>query len=288
MLFAPSGAVRDPWKTGGIELLKSLELDVKTGQSLDAGPAPFAAGPPEIRIRDWNTGLDSECPALLPARGGFGSTSLLGDAPFARTARQAPLWIGSSDCTVLQSILLQDHGLVTFYGPMPCGQIAEPDDQTGRRGYRDALFGDLPNQYLAGQPIGPAASGTGELRGGCLTLLAWMCGTPWQLDGRDAILVIEDIGESPYRIQRMMEQLWYSGSLEGVRGLVFGAFPDCRDRSGNSDPLSQVLADWAERLDVPALANVPVGHGAGAMPIPLGISAQIDNGQLVLLDRPWM
>lgn len=284
-LFAPAGAVKEPYKGRGKALLVEAGYEVICGQSLDEAPAPFAAGSAEKRLADWQAALSLHPGALLPARGGYGAVHLLPRAPLAETAAQAPLWVGSSDCTFLQTALLQQHGLVSFYGPMPCGQLSEPDEP-GRSAFCAALAGRLPESltFATAERLTEGVA-SGELRGGCLSILAALCGTPWQLDGQDSLLILEDIGEHPFRVERMLRQLQLAGCFDGCRALLFGMFPGCADRSGDNSLIVGVLKNFARELRLPALFGVPAGHGRGAIPLPLGTPAKIEDKSLLFLEK---
>lgn len=287
-LFAPCGAVREPYRTVGISLLQNAGYAVTTGASLDASPSPFAAGPAALRLADWQRGLAVGAAALLPARGGYGGIHLLDKAPWDATAAAAPLWVGGSDCTFLQTALLQRVGLGTFYGAAPCGQLAEPAEAKARAAFLAALDGSLgPRVELPGAtPLGDG-SPVGELRGGCLSILAALAGTADQLDGRDAILILEDTGEHPFRIERLLRQLQRCGSLAGARGLLFNTMPGCTDRSGDPALVRKVIADFVAELGLPAWIDCPLGHGTDIRPLPLGTLARMEHGAVELLESPW-
>lgn len=285
-LFAPCGAVREPYRRAGVQWLESAGYVVETGDSLLAAPAPFAAGSATQRLADWRGAVAQGFRAILPARGGYGGVHLLEELPGAPTADGRHLWIGSSDTTFLQTALLQAHGLVSFYGPMPCGQLAE-GDEAGRVSYLEALAGRTPDRLsFPGARVLVSGAATGELRGGCLSVLAALCGTPWQPDGEDALLILEDVGEHPFRIERMLEQLRLSGVFEGARGLLFNTFPGCVDRSGDTELVETVVSAFARRLGLPAWYGLDIGHGTGARTIPLGIPAHVDGETVELLESP--
>lgn len=287
-LFAPAGAVKEPFKGRGKSLLVEAGYEVICGQSLDESASPFAAGSAEVRLHDWHAALSLGIGALLPARGGYGAVHLLPKAPLAETAAAAPLWIGSSDCTFLQVPLLQEHGLIHFYGPMPCGQLTDETDP-GRGRFAQLLAGQYPSELTDdGIQDLNGVTAEGELRGGCLSILAALCGTPWQIDGQDALLVIEDIGEHPYRVERMLHQLRAAGCLNGCRGLLFGTFPGCTDRSGDTTLIVKTLRQFARDAELPAWFGLPAGHGFGAVPIPLGVPARIAGNTLIFLENPLM
>lgn len=287
-MFAPAGAVREPFRSQGIALLTGAGYHVVCGTSLEAAPEPFAAGTSALRLSDWQHALDSGHAALLPARGGYGTIHLLPHAPLGATATAAPLWIGASDLTVLQTALLQQHGLVTFYGPMPCGQLSNTADTAGREAYLAALSGAHPHvQAFAHADWLVPGYPEGELRGGCLSVLAALCGTPWQLDARDALVLIEDIGEHPFRIERMLRQLHLAGALNGAAGLLFGRFPDCVDRSGDPTLTRRVIESFCREIGVPSVFGLDIGHGFGALPVPLGTLARFRDNRLELLESPY-
>jgi len=118
----------------------------------------------------------------------------------------------------------------------------------------------------------------GRLVGGNLAVLASLCGTPFAPDLTDAILILEDINEPVYRIDRMLQQLMLSGSLNGCRGIVFGACVKCPDDAGGGGrPFDEVVREIAEELGVPCLAGVPVGHIKEQWTIPLGATGTLDT-----------
>jgi muramoyltetrapeptide carboxypeptidase len=287
-LFAPCGAVREPYRSAGIALLAAAGYAVATGASLDAAPSPFAAGPAALRVADWQRGLDLGAAALLPARGGYGGIHLLDAAPWETTAAVAPLWIGGSDCTFLQTALLQRIGLGSFYGAAPCGQLAEPGEASSRAAFLAALDGSLGSSItLPGATVLRDGQPSGELRGGCLSILAALAGTSDQLDARGAILILEDTGEHPFRIERLLRQLLRCGSLDGARGLLFNTMPGCVDRSGDPALVRSVIADFVAEVDLPAWIDCPIGHGSGVLPLPLGTPVQMRDGTIELLESPW-
>lgn len=287
-LFAPCGAVREPWRSDGIRFLENAGYHVRCGESLYLPPSPFAAGTAAARLADWRRGLATGATALLPARGGYGGVQLLDDAPFAETAAAAPLWVGGSDCTFLQTAMLQRAGLATWYGAAPCGQLADIGEGVARKAFLDAIAGHEGTTIaLPGTQILRDGRAEGELRGGCLSIIASLAGTPDQLDARDAIVILEDTGEHPFRIERMLRQLIRSGSLAGARGLLFNTFPGCTDRSGSPALVAGVIRNVVDELGLPAWIDCPLGHGPDIRPVPLGTVVRMGEDRLELLESPW-
>jgi muramoyltetrapeptide carboxypeptidase len=121
-----------------------------------------------------------------------------------------------------------------------------------------------------------------------LTLLANLCGTPWMPDPTGAILVIEEIGEEAYRVDRLLSQLWNAGVLGSIAGLVFGAFTGTEPKRISIDPLpiEEVFAEYVQRADVPTLAGLPYGHIQSKLTLPVGVSARVDaeGGELHIME----
>jgi muramoyltetrapeptide carboxypeptidase len=180
-------------------------------------------------------------------------------------------YIGFSDHTAVH-LALYRRGVVSFHAPHAGAETTRMTD----RCFHEVLWNDAPAGALE-LPDGVSpfvlAEGTGEgpLVGGNLSLLAAMAGTPASLDARGAILFIEEIGESAYRIDRLWTQLALSGALDGVRGLAFGQFTDC------GDDVDSLLAGFARDLGVPTLAGLPFGHERDNWTLPIGVRARLDS-----------
>jgi muramoyltetrapeptide carboxypeptidase len=213
--------------------------------------------------------------ALLAMRGGYGSAQLLPLLDAALLADARKLLIGYSDVTALLCLHLM-RGVVAIHGPMGEGRLAR-----GRDGYDEASFRAVvtraePAGALA--PSGVAALHRGEARGplvgGTLTQLVSLLGTPWAFEvPRGAILFLEDVGERPYRIHRMLTQLAQAGALARAAGIVFGEFPRC-DEPGGSPAIRDVLAEFTSGFPGPVLFGFPSGHTTGPMwTLPLGVRA---------------
>ena len=122
-----------------------------------------------------------------------------------------------------------------------------------------------------------AGSVRAVVMGGCLSLVAALAGTPFMPSLRGRILFLEDVGEEPYRLDRMLTQLSAAGVIEGLSGLILGRFTGCVPRPGADSPQAgEVLGAWARNLDVPAVCGLPAGHGPGRVTIPLGVEAHLD------------
>jgi muramoyltetrapeptide carboxypeptidase len=244
----------------------------------------FLAGTDSERLADLNSALrDPQVAAVWAVRGGYGTMRLLeriDPAPLLTAPRAI---IGFSDNTAVH-LLLARHRLVSFHGPHAGG--AFPDFTVDA--FRRVLCTTEPAGVL---PFDPTADGPSTLRGGVaegrlvggnLALLAATCGMPVQLNGRGAIVVIEDVNEPAYRIDRALTQLRLAGCLEGAAGIAFGRFSSSPDEIGSSPvqdgdvPVIDVLSDRVRDLDIPVVVGLPFGHVDRQWTVPLGVRARLD------------
>ncbi|MBX6382708.1 MAG: LD-carboxypeptidase [Microbispora sp.] len=261
-LVAPSGPVDPVRLERGTEVLTGLGLRVVHGESILAREG-YLAGSDEARAADLRDAwCDPGVAAVVCARGGYGATRLLGLLDWDAMAAAGPkILLGSSDITALHRAFAERLGVATLFGPMPAtAVIGGPDgpEPATLAHLREALFeGGTPAPIKGGRVIVPGRA-EGRLTGGNLALLAALCGTPYALRARGRIVLLEDVTEEPYRIDRMVTQLLQAGCLDGAAGIVLGSWVDC------GDPLP-MLAERLAPLGVPVLAELPVGHGTPQM-----------------------
>jgi muramoyltetrapeptide carboxypeptidase len=238
----------------------------------------FVAGEPSLRasaIQDaWR---DPSIAALIAVRGGYGSAELLPllDPDLLRSA--AKVFVGYSDITALLAFHTQHH-VVAFHGPMLERRLG-----AGAAGYdRDSFW----RAVTSAEPLGSLApeglevmrtgAASGVLVGGTLTQLAASLGTPWAFDPPSGcVLFIEDVGERPYRIHRLLTQLTQAGVLARASALVFGELPSC-DEPGGAHAIRDVLREFVRDFTGPVLFGFPSGHTAGpTWTLPLGVNARV-------------
>ncbi len=262
----------------GIAVLERWGLEVEPHRNLQRHWGYYAGTDPE-RLED----LQPNAPLVACMRGGWGSARLL-ERPLAAEEH----WLlGFSDVTSLLWAR-QAAGLPGgIHGPMVTTLGAEPEWSQER--LRALLFGEaLPplqgTVWSPGQAEGPCLAGN-------LTVATHLLGTPHLPDLSGAILLFEDIGEAPYRIDRMLSHWRLSGALQQIAGLGFGSFSDCEgDEDDARDPqhsfgLQAVLQERCGDLGIPVIADLPFGHRCGNAAIPIGRRARLDGerGQLLLL-----
>lgn len=273
-LVAPSGPVDPDRLARGAEVLTGLGLRVVTGSAVLARTG-YLAGPDRDRARDLQRAwCDPEVSAVLCVRGGYGATRLLGLLDWdAMRAAGPKILLGSSDVTALHRAFAERLGVATCFGPMPaCATLGDPEGPEPRSlaGLRAALFeGGGPAVVHGAEVIVPGRA-RGPLTGGNLALLAALCGTPYAMRAAGRIVLLEDVSERPYRIDRMVVQLLQAGCLDGAAGFVLGSWVDC------GDPLP-VLAELLAPLGVPVIAGLPIGHGTPQLTVWFGADAAIDT-----------
>lgn len=240
----------------------------------------YLAGDDARRLAELEAALaDPEIRAVVAARGGYGALRLLPRLWPARTGRPAgagrpKLLVGFSDITALHAGL-QAAGRVSVHGPVVTQLAVQPAGVVAR------LFQLLEDAAAAPPPLAgtPVVGGVAEgpLLGGNLSVLTRLLGTPWlpALDG--AVLLLEDVGERPYRIDRMWTHLRLAGVFERARGLALGEFTQCEEPQGDFT-LRDVLWSLAAETGLPCLADLPIGHGAINAPVALGGRVRLDAG----------
>lgn len=248
----------------------------------------YLAGSDEQRAADFNDAVrDPQVRAIFALRGGYGTMRILDAIDYGGLAAQPKVVLGYSDLTALLNAITQRTGLVTFHGP-----VAALSQFTGSEiaWLRRAIMQTAPLGELdAGEAVVlEDGSARGRLAGGNLSLIAALAGTPYEIDLRGALLVIEEVDEPPYRIDRMLTQLRLSGSLRGVTGVLVGRCARC-DVDENHPyaalPLAETLRDRLGDLGIPVLTQLPIGHDGEQWTLPIGIDARIENGR-VFIDSP--
>ena len=285
MLVSPSGPTRPERVARGIELLTSWGLTVVTAPNV-FGRFGYLAGSDEERLADLNGALaDPAVRAVACTRGGYGVQRIVDGIDLAAVRADPKVVLGFSDITALQLTLWRGARLATVHGP----GIAWSDERTGERSaesLRRAVMSTDP-VVIEARPeeetgaIRLGATATGTLLGGNLCLLAASVGTVDMPDLRGAILLLEEILEPPYKVDRMLVQLRRSGALAGVSGVAIGQFTGCTDDWPRS--IVEVLVEQLAPLGVPVLGGLPIGHGQDQLTVPLGVLATVDAQQGTLI-----
>jgi muramoyltetrapeptide carboxypeptidase len=277
-VFAPASPGSEAKVAAGVAELRRLGFAAEM-------PGPhqpegyFAASAKARRAEFVRLLNDPAVAALIGSRGGYGSNYLL-DASLASAVGEPKALIGFSDLTSLQIFLWQQRRWVTFYGPMAgAGLDGGADAQSGydeksmraslsetEHGWSTSLHGEV---LVAGDA-------EGRLLGGAMTIVEATFGTPWELDTRGAILVLEDRGMKPYQVDRVLMHFQQAGKLDGVAGIVLGDFPDCEPPVAGSPMVRDICLRILGKLGVPVVFGAPIGHTMRPMlTLPLGVKARL-------------
>ena len=234
---------------------------------------------------------DKSSSAVICTRGGYGSTYLL-ENKFKAASPKPPIFLGYSDITSLDIYFWQKFHWVTFYGPMVAAGFDAGANAPGgydENSLRAALTqtrGDW-SLDLEGETLQPGEA-KGTLLGGCLTMIETTLGTPWELETRGSILVLEDRGMKPFQVDRAITHLRQAGKLEGVRGIILGEFPECDPAVAGSPTIRDIIQRILGKLRVPMVWGARVGHTPRAMlTLPLGVRARLQArgaGKLDILE----
>ncbi|MGI5358312.1 S66 peptidase family protein [Streptomyces sp. CA-252508] len=288
-VVSPSGPVPEDRLRDGLAVLRGWGLDpLVMPHALDVHPElPYLAGTDEDRARDLTDAwCDPTVSAVVCARGGYGVQRMVDllDWPAMRAAGPK-VFVGYSDVTALHEAFAVRMGLATLHGPM-AGAMTFLKDAATRESLRATLFdpGAVRTLGLPGaRPMVPGRA-RGVTLGGCLALLAADLATPHARRSlRGGLLLLEDVAEEPYRLDRILTQLLRAGRLHGVTGIALGSWEEC-------GPYAEVRATLRDRLaplGVPIVEQLGFGHGPTNLTVPLGVPALLDAdaGTLTLDER---
>ena len=275
-LVAPAGPLAADRIERSVARCRALGLEPVVYPSAGARDR-FLAGPDEARLADLQAAFDDRAiDAVWALRGGYGTARIV-DALDLRRQREDPIpFIGFSDNTTLHA-LHADAGVISFHGPHPGADFPPETEAAFRRVLCEPRpAGALPLRAGDPPPRGLVAGVVeAPLVGGNLAVLASLCGAPHAPRAAGRILVLEDVAEPAYRVDRMLGQLLRSGMAEGAAGLALGRFTDPPE---DDHPVAGVLAEFAARLGVPTVADLPFGHVEHNWTLPLGARAVLDGG----------
>ncbi len=297
-LVAPAGASSDDESVRySVDLLRSLGFKVKEGKHV-YDRDQYLAGADEDRAADVNAMFASDdVDAIFTLRGGYGTQRMLPYLDYELIAKNPKVIIGSSDITGILLAIYKKTGLITFHGPAAGGNysdyalaefrkvLMEPSERT--RIGQAPPFEERPARIEKTNRVTRFNGGNakGRLIGGNLTLVSTLMGTPYEPDFKDRIVFLEDVNEAPYRIDRMLTQLWLAGKLQQAAGIVFGKFTKTEDE-GNTFSIEEIIHRRCAPLGIPVIGGLMIGHIADKTTVPIGIMARLDGdtGSLELLE----
>ncbi len=303
-VYSPSGAVRDRAAfRRGVERLKAMGHEVEVDPSGLASWQRFA-GDDATRLAAIGRAAASGADVALISRGGYGLSRILPQLPYkaiARAIERGTRFVGISDFTVLQLALMRQTGAVTWAGPALCEGFGAADAADAAEGHGGQGADPAVDEIMLAcfdDMLGGAGEGTGwrlpaadlgalggksgllarnaPLWGGNLAMVVSLLGTPWWPEVKGGVLFLEDVGEHPYRIERMLLQLLHAGVLQRQKLVVLGQFTDYtlgpHDRGYS---MAKVVAELRSRLKVPVVTGLPFGHVPTKVLLPVGRAVDV-------------
>jgi len=279
-LISPAGAINPDFIDGAEACLASWGLSVLRGENVTKQEGRFSGNVTQ-RLSDLQEALnDINCKAIFCSRGGYGSVHLI-DKICLEGFRKSPKWlIGYSDITMFHS-LLQKEGYASIHGGMAkmlatqMNQGPSRTDSLPASILHDILWGNLPEYTTPTHPLNRKGERSGFLRGGNLSILYSLRGTPYDYIPAKSILFIEDIGEKPYAIDRMMHNLKFGGILKDLSGLIVGQFTDYEEDSLFGKTVYEIIADAVSEYSYPVCFDFPTGHTDQNLPLINGSSVSL-------------
>ena len=284
IILSPSSKIDKSFLKGAKKRLKSWGLEVVIAKHAGSAHGTYA-GSIQQRLKDLQEAMDDEkAKIILCSRGGYGAVHLAGKLDFTKF-RQHPKWlIGFSDITALHNVF-QHNGFASLHAPMARHLTVEPEDDFCTLALKDILFGNKLQEETAFGYTCPAhklnhkGEGTGILRGGNITDFYALRGTPYDIPAEGTILFIEDIGERPHAVERMMYNLKLGGILEKLSGLIIGQFTEYEENMSLGKDLYGALADLVKEYDYPICFGFPVGHVTMNVPMINGAQVTLEVGK---------
>ncbi|MFX3616999.1 MAG: LD-carboxypeptidase [Sporolactobacillus sp.] len=288
-VISPAGPP-DPEKLGrAVQWLISLGLRVRLGRYVSQKKG-YLAGEDEERLEDfYGMFADPSVKAVFCSRGGYGSARFADRINYSFIRDHPKIFWGYSDITYLHTAIRQLSGLVTFHGPMLASDLGGEEVPVLSKQLFSQLFQPIFLRYDESiSPLSVISGGaaSGELTGGNLSLLVSTLGTPFELDTRGKLLLIEDIGEAPYRIDGMLNQLRLAGKIKQAAGFVIGSFTAHVAANDNFEDYTAIFENYFAQLQKPVVSGFLIGHCQPHFAVPLGAGATLDADRKALWIHP--
>jgi muramoyltetrapeptide carboxypeptidase len=285
-VIAPAGCVDADSLARGVNALQADGFKVELSPGVGATKG-YLAGDERQRANDLRDFFRrSDIDAIFCARGGFGSIQLIPYLANECTSWPAKIFVGYSDITVLLNWLLQARDMVTFHAPMVAMDMAQGLSRVSREHFWATLTGARNHWTMKlGESI-RSGKAEAEMIGGCLSVVVTTLGTPYEVQTSGRLLFLEDIGEKPYRIERMLTHLRMAGKLDGLAGLVFGDFTSCEGEGSRDE--RQIIGEYFDDAPYPVVMGMPAGHGQENFVLPFGVRMALDGNRstLSLIESP--
>lgn len=289
VIVSPAGNIQPQFVNSTIDILQEWGLEVKTSENALRETGRFS-GFTEQRLHDLQSAMDDpEVKLIFCSRGGYGAIHLLDRLDFTAIKKNPKWLIGFSDITALHSAL-QSHGIMSIHGPMTKHFSEEGPSELSVLYTKAAISGrDLNYTIPVNYPfLNREGKATGTLIGGNLSVYTSLFGSKFNKIPRNGILLLEDIGEEPYRIDRMIYQLKIAGVFNKIKGLIIGQFTDYEEDNKMYGSLYESILLAVKEFDFPVCFGFPVGHTRINLPVIMGGNATLTvKKETVLLKQRY-
>ncbi|MBL1212879.1 MAG: LD-carboxypeptidase [Ignavibacteriae bacterium] len=270
----------------GVQYLEKLGYNVEVGKNVGQRRG-YLAGDDKQRLDDLHSMFkNKQVKAIINVRGGYGSGRLLDKIDFNLIKRNPKIFVGYSDITALQMAMLKKAGLVTFAGPMLAVDFYGKINSYTEENFWKLLtaskkIGKLHNPENESFYVLNKGRAEGSLVGGNLALITSLMGTDYQPNFKNTILMLEEIGEVPYRIDRMFNQLKLGKVFNQVNGIILGRFVDCYEEDSDKETLTlnEIIEDYLAELKLPIIYNFKHGHVKQNMTVPFGLNCKLNSSR---------
>lgn len=280
-ITCPAGYMAKDKAQACIDILQQWGYKVMIGKTLESNSTNYFSGTDEERLNELQVMLDDESiNAILCGRGGYGTTRIIDRLDFKKFKKRPKWIIGFSDITVLHAHIYTTCKIASIHAPMAAAFNDGDSENEFILSLKKTLQGKKNKYGCATHLFNKQGKATGELVGGNLSLLAHLTGTPSDINTKNKILFIEDIGEYIYSIDRMLYQLKRSGKLDNLAGLVFGGFTDIKDTDRPfGKTVYEAIEDIVKEYAYPVCFNFPVSHGKENYALKVGGTYQLSVGK---------
>lgn len=281
-IISPSGNIAPELIDGAKSRLQKWRLSVSEGAFARSSFGRFA-GTKEERINDLQQALDdNSVKAILCSRGGYGLSQIIDKIDFSNFVKQPKWLIGFSDVTILHNAISL-HKIASLHAVMAKGLSELSSNAASLTEVKKILFGGLPRYSVPVHRFNRAGEVNAKLIGGNLAVFMGLRATPYDLDFKDSILFMEDIGEKPYQVDRMIQNLRISGALSRLSGLVVGQFAEYEEDAEMKQSLYGIIADAVKEYDYPVCFGFPAGHVDYNLPLIIGKEYHLEVGETEVL-----
>lgn len=280
-LVSPSSAVSKEREEQCKKVIEDMGYRVKMSDNISSSKGGYMAGDEKVRGQWINRMFaDKQVDAIFCIRGGDGANRIIEyiDLDIVRNNRK--IFVGFSDITSLHLLFNQNCGLVTFHGPMVSSNMVDNFDEESKNALFNALNSDEEYVYKepSGLKVGIAKEGKcrGILTGGNLTVMCASLGTPYEMDTKDKIIFIEEVGDHIGNLDRHIYQLKNAGKLKCAKGILLGQFTRCKVEEGYD--IVNIVTEATEGLNIPIMYNIQSGHdGSPMITLPMGAECVMDT-----------